>query len=143
MGEKEKNNLIFHLYNANCLGFDYSRLIDCQTRLLSSGTVCKFACQMRQRGGEREQDRFPNEERLVRLKEARREMRRERETAEWGEDYTNVLDHFIWAICNIDTKTHVVQYERSSLGIQSKRFIMISWISIATAKEQFHDIGIL
>lgn len=45
----EKNNLIFHLCNANCLGFDYSRLIDCQTRLLSSGSVCKFACQMRQR----------------------------------------------------------------------------------------------
>lgn len=44
-----KRNLIFHLCNANCLGFDYSRLIDCQTRLLSSGNVCKFACQMRQR----------------------------------------------------------------------------------------------
>lgn len=44
-----KRNLIFHLCNANCLGFDYSRLIDCQTRLLSCGNVCKFACQMRQR----------------------------------------------------------------------------------------------
>lgn len=38
LGERErgkKRNLIFHLCNANGLGFDYSRLIDCQTRLLS------------------------------------------------------------------------------------------------------------
>ncbi|KAK7896424.1 hypothetical protein WMY93_021749 [Mugilogobius chulae] len=50
-----RNYLIFHLCNAKRLGFDYSRLIDCQTRLLSSGTVCKFACQMRR--GERERER--------------------------------------------------------------------------------------
>lgn len=56
---ERKGNLIFHLCNANGLGFDYSRLIDCQTRLLSRGYVCKFACQMRQReqaGRERERN---------------------------------------------------------------------------------------
>lgn len=95
VSREKKNNLIFHLCNANRLGFDYSRLIDCQTRLLSSGSVCKFAYQMRQREekGRREERREGSS--LLKVREKGRMKEPGHVMTEGEYAYPGVLDCFI------------------------------------------------